>query len=246
MQPKFVQFYLLILILAYPARGADWRAMPYEFYTGIGTTSYFGDIGGSADENTWYGLKDLDIFRSRPGIIAGLRHFPSDYFGVSGSLALGWLSGDDTGGRNEVRGYVFNTIIFEPLARIEFFPVRDKMLLRGVNRQGLVRNYGTFSAYLFAGAGAVIYHVMPNDNLRDRQERDNIEHGMVTMVLPVGAGAKLGISNRIDIGFEIGGRYALNDYLDGFTSPFASSNDIYYLTTVQIIYRLPGLGLGDI
>ena len=246
MQTKIVLLSVLILISASPASGVDWRATSYEFYAGIGTASYFGDIGGSADENTWYGIKDLDILRSRPGIMAGLRYFTSDYVGVSGSLALGWLSGNDTGGRNEERGYIFNTIIFEPLARIEFFPVRDFMLLRGVNRQGLVRNYGTFSAYLFAGAGAVIYHVMPNENLRDRQERDNIEHGMVTMVLPAGIGVKLGISNRIDIGFELGGRYAMNDYLDGFTSPVASSNDIYYLTTVQLIYRLPGLSPGDI
>jgi len=246
MQTKVVWFSFLILIFASPASGGDWRATPFELYAGIGTVSYFGDIGGSADENTWYGIKDLDILRSRPGIMAGLRYFASDYVGVSGSLALGWLSGNDTGGRNEERGYIFNTIIFEPLARIEFFPVRDFMLLRGVNRQGLVRNYGTFSAYLFAGAGAVIYHVMPNENLRERQKRDNIEHGMVTMVLPAGVGVKLGLSNRIDIGFEIGGRYALNDYLDGFTSPFASSNDIYYLTTVQLIFRLPGIGPGDI
>jgi len=110
-----------------------------------------------------------------------------------------------------------------------------------VNRRGLVRNYGTLSAYLFAGAGAVIYHVIPNDELRARQERDNIEYLPATIVLPAGAGVKIGIANLIDLGFETGGRYAMNDYLDGFTSPFARANDIYYITTVNLIYRIGNL-----
>lgn len=232
---------LYLVIPALPAEGQSWRSRPYELYAGIGPANYFGDIGGTADENNWFGLKDLDLLRSRPGFIAGLRYIPGNYFGINGSAALGWLSGDDAGGRNEARGYIFNTTFLELAARGEFFPVRDLRLLRGVDRRGLVRNYGTISFYLFGGAGAIVYYVIPNESLKNRRERDDIDHGMVTMVLPAGIGAKLGISNHMDIGFEIGGRYSLNDYLDGFTSPTATSNDIYYLTTVQIIYRLTGL-----
>lgn len=243
MRIKILWTFLLGLIFAFQAHGQSWRKSPFEIYAGFGTAHYFGDIGGSDSENTWYGIKDLDVFRSRPGILTGIRYFQSDYLGISGSLALGWLSGSDEGGPNEGRVYVLNTVVLEPAARIEFFPVRDLMVLSGVNRRGMVRNYGTFSAYIFGGAGAAVYHVRPNANLEARQERDNIDHGFVTMVIPAGLGIKVGISNTMDIGLELGGRYALNDYLDGFTSPTATANDIYYLTTVQFIYRLEDLGL---
>ncbi len=235
--------FMLALLLVLPASGQSWRSRPFEAYGGFGPVNYFGDIGGSANENNWYGLRDLDITRSRPGFIAGLRYIPGKYLAANGNLVLGWMSGDDKGGRNESRAYIFNTAFLEVSARGEFFPVRDVRILSGVDRRGLVRNYGTFSFYLFGGAGTILYHVMPNDNLEARRERDNLEHGMVTVVFPAGLGIKLGISNTMDIGFEIGGRYSLNDYLDGFTSPTATSNDIYYLTTVQLVYRLAGLGL---
>lgn len=231
----------MLLFCSLPLPGQSWRAKPYEFYGGIVTASYFGDIGGTADNDNLYGLKDLDILRTRPGAGAGLRYFQNDYLAFNGSLSLGWLSGNDEGGRNESRAYIFNSVILETAARIEFFPVKDIRVLSGVNRRGLVRNYGTFSVYIFGGAGALVYHVIPNENLKERRERDNIDHGMVTMVLPAGAGIKIGISNRMDIGLEIGGRYSLNDYLDGFTSPTATSNDIYYLTNLQLVYRMNNL-----
>ena len=232
-------FFLTIFSLTVRAQG--WRATPWELQLGIGSANYFGDIGGTADENNWYGVKDLEILRTRLSGTGLLRYNYSERFSFSGKLALGWLSGDDEGGRNEAREYVFNTFFLEPSGRAEFFVLRDFLRASGVDRRGLVRNYASVSVYLFGGAGAIFYTVNPNDQLRARQERDNIEHGFVTMVLPAGAGVKIGIQNTVDIGFEIGGRYALNDYLDGFTSRFSSANDIYYITTVNLVYRLESI-----
>ena len=241
MRIKVLLYFLPLLIFTLPVLGQSWRTSAYEVNLGIGTANYFGDIGGSADENTWYGIKDLDVKRSRPVMSGGLRYMVRRNLAVNGGLYYAWLSGTDKGGKNDGRGYVFNTIIFEPSARIEFFPIIDQRILSGVNRRGLVRNYGTLSVYLYGGAGAVVYYVMPNEDLEARQERDNIEFSPVTLVLPAGIGLKVGINNTTDIGIDIGGRYALNDYIDGFTSPTSTSNDIYYLTTIQLVYRLPGI-----
>ena len=208
---------------------------------GIGSANYFGDIGGAADENNWYGLKDLEIFSSRLTGIAGVRYNHSRYISFSGNLALGWLYGDDAGSKNEYREYAFNTLFLEPSGRVELFLLRDLLKAEGVDKRGLVRNYATISAYLFTGAGAIFYNVMPNDELQARRERDDIGHGFVTGVIPAGAGVRIGIENVVDIGMEIGGRWAFNDYLDGFTSRFSSANDIYYLTTVNLVYRLGNL-----
>jgi hypothetical protein len=232
----FTWFYLIL-----PLQAQNWRSTPYEIYGGIVFSNYFGDIGGWQDDNNWNGLRDIDLTATRPGISGGFRYFPISQAAISGNLALGWLSGNDLGGKNDRRGYRFNTLFAEPTVRAEFMAVRDRPFLRKrVNRRGLVRNYATFSAYVFGGAGAVVYHVIPNELLARRQENDNIDYSPFTFVFPAGLGIKFGIRNYTDIGLEIGGRYMMNDYLDGLTTDISTSNDVYYLTSVNMAFRLPG------
>lgn len=229
---------LLVLFTGFSASAQSWRSMTWEVHLGIGSAKYFGDIGGTPHENNWYGIRDLDILRTRPSAVGGIRYNYNRYLSFNGTAVLGWLSGSDAGGKNHSRDYIFNTVIFEPTARLEFFPLRDLQIASGVDSRGLVRNYVTLSAYVFGGAGAVLYHVNPNENLRVRQERDNISYSPLTMVIPAGIGVKIGIRNFIDVGFEIGGRYSFNDYLDGFTSPTSTANDIYYISSFVLVYRI--------
>jgi hypothetical protein len=228
----------LFLTIGFSLSAQSWRSMTWEVHLGIGSAKYFGDIGGTPYENNWYGVRDLDILRTRPSAVGGIRYNKNRFISFNGAAALGWLSGSDAGGKNHSREYIFNTVIFEPTARLEFFPLRDFQIGSGVDSRGLVRNYVTLSAYLFGGAGAVIYQVNPNENLRARQERDDIRYSPLTMVIPAGIGVKVGIRNFIDLGLEIGGRYAFNDYLDGFTSPTSTANDIYYISSVMLVYRI--------
>jgi hypothetical protein len=236
--------FLFLLVSVLPARSQGWRATPYEIHAGIGLTNYFGDIGGSADENTWFGIKDYDPVRTRPGFSAGLRYFRSNNVAFNGVLTFGWLSGSDQGWKNDGRGYVFNTVLLEPTVRIEYFPLKDLQIGNGVNRRGMRRNYSTISAYIFGGAGAAFYNVIPNESLESRQTREAIEHGFISVVLPAGLGFKVGIRNNMDLGFEICGRYVMNDFIDGLTTEMSTSNDIYYTSSIKLIYRLSDLSLG--
>jgi hypothetical protein len=235
--------FLFLIVAVLPARSQGWRATTYELHAGIGLTNYFGDIGGSADENTWFGIKDYDPARTRPGFSAGLRYFQSNNIALNGVITFGWLSGSDQGWKNEGRGYIFNTILLEPTIRVEYFPLKDRRLGTGVNRRGMRRNYSSISAYFFGGAGAAFYNVKPNEQLLSRQNRSGIEHGFVTMVLPAGLGVKIGIQNSMDLGFEFCGRYVMNDFIDGITTEISTSNDIYYISSIKLIYRLSSLGL---
>jgi len=45
--------------------GQKWKLRRYEALVGVGSTNYFGTIGGSADPENLFGLKDLDIKDSR-------------------------------------------------------------------------------------------------------------------------------------------------------------------------------------
>jgi hypothetical protein len=245
MRTKALWSFLFCMVFSMQLQGQNWRSTPYQVYGGIALSNYFGDIGGSKAENTIYGIRDLDITRSRPVIVGGMRYFPGKFLALNAGLAMGWVSGSDQGGKNEQRGYNFSTVLIEPSARLEFFPIKDYRIGRGVDRRGMVRNYSEFSAYIFTGAGAAFYHVLPNEQLAARQKRDNISHGLVTMVIPAGLGVKIGLSNDTDLGIELGGRYAFNDFLDGFTNDISTANDIYFLTSVQMVFRLPSLNLND-
>jgi hypothetical protein len=245
MRIPFFWSFLLLMVLSGPVTGQRWRPTPYEIYTGIGAANYFGDIGGTASDNTWLGIKNLDIIRSRPSFVMGVRYFAYKSFAVNGGLTTGWLSATDEGWRNDSRGYVFNSVVIEPSGRIEYYPFRDITIVPGVNRRGLRRVYPTLTGYVTGGAGAAFYIVSPNDRLKERQERDGVRHGMITMVLPAGFGLKFGINNQFYIGFETGVRYTFSDHLDGFTTSLSNSNDWYYITTLQVIYKLHSLTFRD-
>ena len=240
---RTIFFWSFLLITVIPVTGQNWRATPYEFHAGIVLSNYFGDIGGSTDENTWYGIKDLDFTRTRPGFAAGIRYFTLDNLAINWVLSLGWLSGSDAGWKNDARGYIFNSVLVEPSVRAEYYPVKDIQIQGGVNRRGMRKNYATISAYIFGGAGAAIYKIIPNEPLRIRRENEGIDNRMLSLVLPVGLGMKIGINNRTDIGLEFGGRFAFNDHIDGLTTNTSAYNDFYYMTSVQLIYRLPSLSL---
>lgn len=239
MRATAILFFLATFLFATELRAQSWRVSPFEIHSGLGFVNYFGDLGGSADQNTWLGIKNMDLVRTRPAMSGGIRYFFRNEMAVNGKLQAGWLSGTDTGWKNSERGYEFDTYFAEPSITVEYFFIRDYRLLAGVNRSGMVRTYSRLSAWLFAGTGAIIYKVIPNDALKERQERDNMSHGIATIVFPAGFGMKIGISNTFDIGLETGLRYSMNDYLDGFTSETSSANDYYYITSINLIYKLP-------
>jgi len=51
-------------------------------------------------------------------------------------------------------------------------------------------------------------------------------------------GTNLVYSPNINFGVEFGGRYAFSDYLDGYTSQYSSSNDVYYFLNFVFTYKV--------
>ncbi len=238
MVKKALLFLSLFAASALITWSQPWRSTPFEIYGGLGTANYFGDIGGTPDEDNLYGIKDFEFLQTRPSLTAGLRYNFHYLFSLNTGVTFGWLSGNDEGGRNEARGYTFNTLFFEPSTKVEVYFLKDyPFRARRTDRKGRIASYSTLSTYFFGGFGGIFFQVIPNDALKERRERDNIQHGNAALVLPVGLGLKLGIGYETDIGIEIGGRYTTSDYIDGFTSDFARHNDVYYITTINLVYR---------
>jgi hypothetical protein len=52
-----------------------------NFHAGIGLTNYFGDIGGSADENTWLASR-ITILPGHARVFCGTEVFPEQQYCV--------------------------------------------------------------------------------------------------------------------------------------------------------------------
>lgn len=192
------------------------RTNYYEIFAGPGLLTAFSDIG---EYNTGFAVN------------TGFRYRFSLHFSFRANLASGLISGTDEGSRNENRGINFNTLIVEPTAQLEFFIFRER---RGFNRRGHLVLKPFINPYLFAGAGGIYFDpYIKSSNVNITTD----EFSKVTPVINGGGGLNLIISKKWSLGMEMGGRFITTDFLDGYTSTASKSNDLYYFTAVNIIYR---------
>lgn len=93
--------------------------------------------------------------------------------------------------------------------------------------------------YVFGGIGGLAYYpIISKDSIYDSKHEIFQEKFSYTGVLFAGLAAKMIFSNKLAFGIEFGARYAMTDYLDGFTSTYSKFNDIYYFGNFNIIYRI--------
>jgi hypothetical protein len=98
--------------------------------------------------------------------------------------------------------------------------------------------FGLFDFYVFTGVGGLNYTVKPNDNLNNKMVSNGVKPGGFTPVIPVGLGSNMVFSPDFNFGFEIGGRYSFSDNLDGYSSQYSSSKDVYYFVNITVTYKM--------
>ncbi len=234
--------YIILFLFCFPQHGEaqKWKLRRYEGIFGVGFVNYFGDIGGSATTENWWGLKDLSIKDTRPSFYLGARYKIRPEMAVRLNLMYGFIMGDDTGSKNSDRGYAFTSTVFEPSVQYEYFVIQEEQRRRSsalYNRRGMMNNYSQISLYLYAGIGGVFYNPKVNDAMKASPKYDP-DHSTMGLVFPAGLGLKYIISQSWSVGAEFGVRFAMTDYLDGYTSPFSKRNDLYYFGHVHGIYRI--------
>lgn len=215
-----------------------WKRRKYEAFVGLGPSQFFGDIGGFTPKKNILGFKDLSFKQMRFDVNLGLRYRIYEDLSVRLSFIYGMLHATDERGSNETRGYEARTSIFEPAVMAEYAFIKSKnenSFLFQRNRSGSRGSFlSSIDVFAFGGVGGVSYKVKGNEAL--------IERGMVnsgfSAVIPVGVGASLLIAPDYNFGFEIGGRYCFSDYIDGFTSQYSSSNDVYYFVNFTFTYKI--------
>jgi hypothetical protein len=234
---------ILFIALCLPQEGdaQRWKLRRYEALFGVGILNYFGDIGGAATNDNWFGLKDLSIKHTRPSFYLGTRYKIRENMAVKLNLMYGFIAGDDAGSKNNDRGYEFTSSIFEPSLQYEFSIISEEKRYSSsalFNKRGMVNNYSQINLYLYAGIGGVFYNPKVNDAMLNAPAYDP-GFSKRGLVLPVGIGLKYVINQNWSIGGEFGVRFTATDYLDAYSHPkFSKANDLYYFGFVNGIYRI--------
>lgn len=215
-----------------------WKMRRYEASAGFGPTQFFGDIGGFSKTENILGIRDLSFLQTRFDLNVNFKYRITQDLNLRLSGTFGFLHASDARGSNEDRGFEAAISVFEPALIGEYYFIKNKAENSYLFSQGKRRGIGGFFSsldfYAFTGLGGLAYTIKGNDKL--------IAHGLdpggFTAVIPVGVGTTLVYSPDFNFGVEIGGRYSLSDNLDGYTSQYSSSNDVYYFFNFVVTYKL--------
>lgn len=229
---------LLFCLLAPVSHAQIWKRKRYEFTFGLGPSQFFGDVGGYSNGKNFLGLRDLSFSQSRYNLNVDLRYRVTQLFSTRLSLTYANLHASDARGSNIDRDYDAVTTIFEPALLGEYYFVKHKrersflLVWRGQGTFGDVLR--AFDFYAFSGIGGLYYNVNPNATLKAKGG----DLSGFTGVVPLGLGGSFIYTPNINFGVELGGRYALSDKIDGYTSQYSRFNDVYYFLNFTITYKL--------
>ncbi len=207
----------------------------YEIGAAIGVFIYQGDL-------TPRRLGSFETMRF--GAILHGSKVMSRSFMVRANLAIGRLSGDDAKYDNpefrKQRSFNFSSLVIELSGLLVWNPLGKNNVEKG------------FSPYLFGGGGLSYLRVKrdwSNFNAAYFGDGSAILPGLVLdeqrqpptiiPVIPLGAGIRYNLSQRIAINAESSYRLVFTDYLDGFSKAVnPNQNDHYHTTSLGAIYRI--------
>jgi hypothetical protein len=155
--------FLLVLFVAFgiEAKGQLWtRERQFVFFS-MGASGFMGDLGG-ADKIGTQDFRDFDFRAIRPAGKLGYRYFINYDLAVTGNLAFGYVSGDDSHTQEPFRNnrnINFRSPVLETSVQGEYFFYTDGRI--GARHRDQTRTIGwigyRFRAYLFAGIGAFYF-----------------------------------------------------------------------------------------
>lgn len=227
------------LIFLSPVTNAQlWKLRRYEFSAGIGTTQFYGDIGGYSPDKNILGLKDFTFNHTRFNINTSLRYRVAEVFSARVNMVFGIFHSTDARGANITRGFESSTLFIEPSVIGEYYFIKNKrensfIFLKGSNKL-LKSVFESLDFYAFAGFGGLAYRVNPTSILTPHLTKS----GGFTGVVPLGAGVSMIYNSKINFGIEFGGRYTFSDNIDGFTSALSKSNDVYHVVNFTFTYKI--------
>ncbi|TSA37790.1 MAG: hypothetical protein D4R64_04785 [Porphyromonadaceae bacterium] len=197
-----------------------------EFIGGVGTTNYFGDIGGKDPDilgvRVFFDNLDIDLWQTRMALVTGVRFARNKNFSFSMQLTPMLLSGSDERSKyaKEGRHYSFTTSLAELSFLGEYY---------------FANRMTGFSPYGFAGAGGLAYSVYYTKNTLAPDPKRTRWYLGNTVIIGLGARfpSKSNVVHTLDCGFH----FSTTDFLDGFKTP-RNSKDLFFEISYKINYQM--------
>ncbi len=249
MGKRLIMMCMVVLFTAPFASAQLWKMKRYEAMAAVGTSQFYGDIGGFSIGENALGFKDITFKQTRFSVNGSFRYFITDNIAARLSFTWAMLHADDVrGSNNDGRLFETTSFIYEPALLGEYYFVRNRernsflfqtYMYRRNNR--LRDFFRSVDVYALTGIGGAGYNVFyGNERIQARWETDPTQkRSGFTAVIPLGVGAKVAMDPNLLIGIELAGRYALSDYLDGYSSEeYSRRNDAYHTFSVTLNYRI--------
>lgn len=153
-----------------------------------------------------------------------LRYNVSKKLSIKGNVYHGTLSGSDANFEDRInRGFSFATNILEGGFNLEF-DVFSKGRYDSKGRYMPLR-----SPYIFTGFGAVMFKPEVT-GLPDNAPEIKIDNRRVfNFMVPIGAGYKYDLDEKMTLGLEIASHVPFTDYLDGVSESGKGNNNDWYV-----------------
>jgi hypothetical protein len=235
---RFLLSSAIFLLIGSVASAQLWKTNRIELTAGLGSTQFFGDIGGFTPTENILGFKDFSFRQTRFNISTDVSYRVLPDVNVRLNLAMGVFRATDERGSNINRGYESRTGFFETSLLGEYYFIKNKSessyLFSRRRGAGLRNLFESLDFYMFTGIGGLSYNIKGNDLL----EAHGYEPRGFTAVVPTGIGINTVFSPELNFGIEIGGRYSFSDNLEGYTSQYSKSNDVYYFLSATVTYKM--------
>ena len=235
-------FSLLYIMSEDRLQGQLWKQRRFEACAGTGPSFFFGDVGGYSKTKNILGFRDMSFLQTRFNLNLSAKYRLYQAINLRFSTTYALLHATDIRGSNELRDFESAISIFEPALIGEYYFLKNKsensyLFIKG-RRSGIKGLIRSLDLYVFTGFGGLAYSGKPNERLKARQLQEGFKPSGFTAVMPVGIGTTLIYSPDFNFGVELGGRYSFSDNLDGYTSQYSSSNDVYYFFNFTVTYKL--------
>lgn len=219
-----------------------------DFGIYLGASNYLGEIGGKEDIRRDF-IFDMKLAQTNISYGAFFRHRLNDSYGISSSLTVAKIEGNDALTENlprHDRNLSFQNIITELSVRGEyyFYTIHD------IGNHG--RYLVNFRPYVFAGFG--IFHHAPKAFLEGNKydlrslktEGQNEEYSLVSLSIPFGMGCYFTYKNRFRFSFEMSYRKTFTDYLDDISTDYANESDLESEIAIELANRNDELASNDV
>jgi len=187
----------------------------------MGLMTYQGDLVKGA-----FAKEEFNFFYG-----ALLRAHLTEKISLKGTFYAGRLTGDDANFPERAnRAFRFRSDILE-------FTLQGEWNILGTGRynsRGLADKQ-RFTPYLFLGLGVSL--AAPEVFQGDIPDPEGTDFDTFHFVVPAGGGVKVGLTENIVVGLEVGGRASFSDHLDGISvlaNPGA--NDWYWTGNILLTY----------